>query len=66
MGDHREDRPAAKPRDIGDELWVPPEERLDVDDDESTHAKTGGLDDEDLDEFRHNFPGEVVPAERLI
>lgn len=50
--------------DTGTVLHVPPEERLDFDDDESTHAKTGGLDDEDLDAYRRN-PGEVVPEERL-
>lgn len=50
--------------DTGTVLHVPPEQRLDVDDDESTHAKTGGLDDGGLEDLRAS-PGEVVPEEEL-
>jgi len=46
-------------------LEVPPEERLDVDDEDSTHALTGGDDTEGLEQIRQN-PGEVVPEEELL
>lgn len=49
--------------DTGTILHVPPEQRLDVDDDDSTHAKTGGLDDEGLDELRSH--GNVVEERDL-
>lgn len=43
---------------------VPAEEQLDYDDDDSTHAKTGGDDTDGLDDLR-NEAGPVVPAEEL-
>lgn len=45
-------------------LEVPPSERLDYDEPDSTHALAGGDDTEGLDEVRAN-PGEVVPEEAL-
>jgi hypothetical protein len=50
--------------DPGTIFEVPEEERLDTDDEDSTHASTGGLDDDGLDDIRAN-PGEVVPEEDL-
>ena len=51
-------------QDTGTIFEVPPDQRLDVDDDDSTHAKTGGDDTEGMDELRRN-PGRVVSEEEL-